>query len=114
MPEWNVQYWEDESGNSPLKKWLSTLSTEAVKSISREIRRLEEFGNLLRLPHSKPLKQGLFELRDQHYGYRIYYAFDKNKIVILFGGGDKSTQEHDIKLARERLKQFKNEKKKKD
>jgi putative addiction module killer protein len=32
-------------------------------------------------------------------GYRIYYAEDKNEIVILLIGGTKSTQKQDIKKA---------------
>lgn len=60
-------------------------------------------GNTLRLPHSKALGQGLFELKEKQYGYRIYYTFLKGQRVIMLHAGDKSTQKKDIKIARERL-----------
>ena len=36
-------------------------------------------------------------------GYRVYYKDTGNKIVILLFGGDKRTQDRDIKKARELL-----------
>ncbi len=32
-------------------------------------------------------------------GYRIYYGLDGEKLVVLLTGGDKSTQDKDIKTA---------------
>ena len=48
----------------------------------------------------KPIDQGVFELRlDFGPGYRIYFGEENQKIVVLLCGGDKSTQEKDIKKA---------------
>jgi putative addiction module killer protein len=33
-------------------------------------------------------------------GYRIYYALESNSVILLLCGGDKSTQDKDIKLAK--------------
>ena len=60
-------------------------------------------GNELRLPHSKSLGNGLFELRERNFGYRVYYTFCKQQVIVLLHSGDKNTQNKDIKLARERL-----------
>ena len=33
-------------------------------------------------------------------GYRLYYAWDGETVVALLCAGDKSTQQHDIELAK--------------
>jgi putative addiction module killer protein len=38
-------------------------------------------------------------------GYRLYYTVRRNKIVFLLCGGDKRTQEADIKKAKELAKE---------
>ena len=103
MNRWLVEYWNEKSSKSSVEKWLDGLTKEELKSVAKELRLLELCGNELKLPHSKTLGKGLFELRDRRYGFRIYYGFHSNKIIILFEAGDKKTQKNDIKIARERL-----------
>jgi putative addiction module killer protein len=40
-------------------------------------------------------------------GYRIYYTIENDTLVILFSGGDKSSQEDDITKAKIYLKEYK-------
>ena len=48
----------------------------------------------------RPVGEGVSELRiDYGPGYRVYYKKVGNELVILLAGGDKGTQEKDIKLA---------------
>lgn len=49
------------------------MTKEEFKSLARELKLLESCGNALRLPHSRALGKGLFELRSRKFGYRIYY-----------------------------------------
>ena len=67
---------------------------------------LELCGNLLKLPHSRTLKKGLFELRERRYGFRVYYAFLRNRIILMLHAGDKKAQDKDIDIARQRLDQL--------
>jgi putative addiction module killer protein len=39
-------------------------------------------------------------------GYRVYFGRDGETIVVLLGGGDKSTQERDIQAAIERWRDY--------
>lgn len=50
----------------------------------------------------RSLGQGIFELRiDCGPGYRVYFTRRGNTVIVLLAGGDKSSQERDIKQARE-------------
>jgi putative addiction module killer protein len=58
-----------------------------------------------RLAHGNPgqhrnLTQGIAELKiDAGPGYRVYYTERNGELIILLAGGDKSTQQQDIKTA---------------
>jgi putative addiction module killer protein len=48
----------------------------------------------------KPFGQGVSELRIPYGpGYRIYYLHDGDQVIVLLTGGDKSTQDADIRQA---------------
>ena len=50
----------------------------------------------------KSVQNGVFELRVNYGpGYRVYYAQDGKKLVLLLCGGDKRTQNRDIQRAKE-------------
>jgi len=69
----------------------------AKVAIVRRLDRMKEgnFGD------SKSVGSGVFELRvDVGKGYRVYFTNKNNRVVILLVGGDKSTQEEDIKTAK--------------
>ena len=70
----------------------------AVSRIVARIRRME----LGSLGDYKSLRGGLMVMRiDYGAGYRVYYGRRGKEIVILLCGGDKRTQQQDIKRARE-------------
>lgn len=48
----------------------------------------------------KPVRDGISELRiDYGPGYRVYYIQRDQQLIILLAGGDKRTQNRDIKTA---------------
>ena len=55
---------------------------------------LEEFGNTLREPHSKPIGDGIFELRIKFASdiTRIFYFFYVGNKIVLTNGFIKKTQ----------------------
>ena len=56
---------------------------------------------------SKTLGEGVFELRvDVGKGYRVYFKNNGKEIVILLVGGDKSSQDKDIKTAKKMAKEY--------
>ena len=77
-------------------KWLRKLKDRRAKAkILFRIQRIEEHGNF---GDCEAVGQGLSELRI-HYakGYRVYLKDIDGRIVFLLNGGDKSTQQKDIK-----------------
>lgn len=77
--------------------WLAKLDKPVRIRIRARVSRLEvgNFGD------TKPIGSGAGELRlDFGPGYRVYYGVLDGVLVILLGGGDKSTQESDIERAR--------------
>lgn len=58
----------------------------------------------------KSIEGGVFELRiDLGAGLRVYFSRVGNTLIVLLGGGDKSSQERDIKKAIKLWQEYKNE-----
>jgi len=78
-------------------EWFKRLKDRQARAhINTRIRRLS-LGN----PGDvKSVGQGVSELRiDYGPGYRVYFVQRGETLVILLAGGDKRTQERDIKIA---------------
>ncbi|MDI1294193.1 MAG: type II toxin-antitoxin system RelE/ParE family toxin [Methylobacter sp.] len=78
-------------------QWLDDLRD--IRARARVLARVERLaaGN----PGDvKSVGEGVSEMRiDYGPGYRVYFTRRGNEIVILLAGGDKSTQDADIKTA---------------
>ncbi|CUX06835.1 MULTISPECIES: type II toxin-antitoxin system RelE/ParE family toxin [Agrobacterium] len=56
----------------------------------------------------KPVGEGVSELRVNYGpGYRVYFVRDGSVVYVLLCGGDKSTQDKDIRLAKKLAQQLK-------
>ena len=86
-------------------RWLKRLKDSDAKSrINLRIRRIALTGNL---GDFKPVGDGVCELRiDYGPGYRMYFAQRGKEIILLLIGGDKSSQQRDIKKAKELNEQY--------
>ena len=73
-----------------------------IKDATTRIRlgkRLDKVGRGL-LGDVAPVGEGVFELRE-HFGagWRMYYVQRGDVLIVMLGGGDKSTQQTDIEAA---------------
>jgi putative addiction module killer protein len=85
-------------------KWLKKLrDRKAVLAVTSRLDRaiLGNFGDV------SPVGGGISEMRIfVGPGYRLYYVIRDGRIILLLCGGNKSTQERDIKKAKEMVKQL--------
>jgi putative addiction module killer protein len=84
--------------NRFVQKWFAALrDVNAKRRIAQRIVRLQSglMGDV------KPVGDGVSELRvDYGPGYRLYFVTRGAEVVILVCGGDKHTQERDIRRAK--------------
>lgn len=89
-----IEFYTLPDGRKPVEDFLDSLPAKMrVKAID-SLTLLEEFGNQLRLPYSKALSDGLFELRIKFSGdiSRIFYFFYIGNKIIVTNGFIKKTQ----------------------
>ena len=107
MKKWTIEYWHELNNKNSVEYWLKQLDDLQLECVTEEINLLKLYGNSLKMPHSKPLGKGLFELRERKYGFRIYYCFLPKQTIFLLMAGDKASQNRDINKALKRLSQLK-------
>ena len=86
------------------ENWFKRLRDRKAKArVQARIDRMEigNFGDMA------PVGEGVSELRI-HYGpgYRVYFVQRGQVVVILLSGGDKSSQNSDVRKAKELAKQL--------
>lgn len=95
----SVLVYRTREGRLPFDEWLRELrDANALARVLARIGRLRR-GNL---GDCKPVGGGVSELRvDYGPGYRVYLGQRGATLVILLCGGDKRTQERDIRQAQQ-------------
>lgn len=95
----DVRRYQRADGIVPLTEWLSKLRDARIRAkLEIRFRRVStgSFGDI------KAVGEGVLELRENiGPGYRVYLGRHGAALVILLCAGDKSTQETDIKRARD-------------
>ena len=90
----NVEFYTMPNGHKPIEEFLDGLDIKMRNKALDSLMILKEKGNTLREPYSKPMKNGLFELRIKFSKdiSRIFYFFITGKKIILTNGFVKKTQ----------------------
>lgn len=91
---WTIEYYETDSGKLPAYEFLCDLPLKLRAKAFKDLMLLEELGTQITMPYSKPMKDGLFELRIQqsNNNARVFYFFVVGKRIILTNGFIKKTQ----------------------
>ena len=96
---YELEYYVTGAGKKPFKEWLEGLRDVSGRAKIRVRLDRVRLGNL---GDNRSVGEGVHELRvDYGPGYRVYYAVDGSRLILLILGGDKSSQERDITKAKE-------------
>lgn len=94
MQDFEIEFYRMDNGKCPVEDFLFTLNDKMVAKLMMGLKLLEKNGNLLREPFSKPLADGIFELRAQQGSdiTRVLYFFFTGRKIIVTNGFVKKTQ----------------------
>jgi hypothetical protein len=101
MVRWTVEFSEE------VRVWYVHLTPAGKAATDRIVERLEALGNLLRMPHSRSLGDGLYELRFTCEGVarRITYVFDPARQAVTLTTFRKQRQNERAEVLRARRAQ---------
>ena len=93
MQNFEILFYERSDGTEPAKEFLCSLDIKMRAKMLRTIELLRDNGNALREPESKPLEDGILELRAKVGSdiSRVLYFFVIGRKVILTHGFVKKT-----------------------
>lgn len=106
--KWTVDFYDKKVMQSILE-WPPGIKAKLVRIVEL----IEEFGpRQVGIPHTKPMGQGLFEIRakgKEGIG-RAFFCMEKKQIIIILSGYIKKTQKtpkREIELAQKRMREIK-------
>ena len=108
VPHWQIVYFNDR-----VQKDVLSMPSGVLADYLRLTEAMALYGADLRMPHSRALGAGLFELRPkgpEGIG-RVFYCTQVGRVIVILHSFIKKTQETpdaDMRMARKRLKEIKN------
>ena len=106
-----LNFWATKSGVEPVRVFLSELDKADKRKIGLDLRTVQ-FGWPIGMPLVRPLGQGLHELRTSlpsKRELRLFFAANEESITLVhaFIKKTQKTPDHELKIARSRLKEQK-------
>lgn len=107
---WEIQLYESTNGQKPVEKFIRSLQPHTVAKLRNQLNLLAEFGPSLGMPHTKPIGNGLVELRIRgKEEVRILYVFMSGNTVVILHGFKKKTMaisKQDLRIAIQRKQEI--------
>ena len=112
LPTLDVRFFQTEAGVEPVRDWLKALPPPARRTIGEDLKTVQ-FGWPLGMPLVRKMEKDLWEVRIHLEGQiaRVLFTVVDNVMVLLHGFIKKSaaTPKDDLALAKNRLKQLRNQ-----
>lgn len=113
MGELKAEFYELPDGTRPAEEFLLSLPLKMRAKMARTVSMLEQNGTLLREPYSKPLEDGIFELRAQvgtDISRVLYFFYVDGKAILTHGFIKKTmkTPKSEIDRAKKYRKEYLN------
>jgi putative addiction module killer protein len=100
----DVIEYTDDRDRSPFAAWFEDLDAVSAAKITVALARLAA-GNTSNI---KSVGEWVMEQKvDFGPGYRVYFAWEGKRLIVLLGGGSKQRQQRDIANAIERWRDYK-------
>lgn len=104
-----IEYYTTREGRAPFKAWLESLKDVPGRA---KIRVRLDRARLGSLGDNRSVGEDVHELRvDYGPGYRIYFAIEGKRLLLLLLAGDKSRQQRDIATAKKYWRDYQERKK---
>jgi len=110
MQEFEIIFYAKADRTEPAKDFLEDLDAKMWAKMARTIVMLRTNGTMLREPHSKPLSEGIFELRARvgtDISRMLYFFFSSHRIVLTNGFIKKTQRTPPAEI--ERAKRYRSE-----
>ena len=113
MQEFEIVFYDKPDGSEPVKVFLLSVDDKMRARLIKTIELLAQNGTALRMPYSKHLVDGIFEIRAKVGSNisRVLYFFVIGKRIVLTNGFVKKTQKtpkNEIELAKKYRNEFLN------
>lgn len=112
--KWEIEYYTTPSGQEVVRDFIDSLQAVDQAKLGHNLDLLERYGYDLGMPHAKPLRNGLMELRVRsgrgRQEVRIFYVFVKDRRIYLLHGFVKKSQttpKKELNIARSRQDELK-------
>lgn len=94
-----IEIYRTSTEKEPYTEWVESLDKNVLARIDARITRIERTGNF---GICEPVGDGVFELKlDFGPGYRIYFGYKTDTVLVFLLGGHKKGQQKDIDKAQE-------------
>jgi putative addiction module killer protein len=102
-----IEEYLTDDDKSPFARWFDRLDGGAAAIVTVAVGRLGD-GNRSNV---KSIGEGAAELRiDRGPGYRVYFGWDGDVLIVLLGGGTMRRQQSDIETALGHWREYKERK----
>jgi phage-related protein len=107
---YRIDFFKHADGSTPFQEYVDSLKEKMRAKTLRSLQLLREFGPELREPNTKPLGDGIFELRTilgSDTGRSLFFFFDGQSIIVTHGFIKKTQKTPKREI--ERAKKYRNE-----